>query len=189
MILAEVSFTQSLVLLVVTALLTGLVVPYVLKTVEYRKSTEQREREAASKRQAEIIAAQSKFLDELTTQLWGWRYMSMKVTYYGGTGSADEYASASQDYNAAVWDSLNQLRNQISRSRRLVSENAYQRLVSLYDLTLVALDKQLSQARFLEHDLERRGRFVELNHYIYESVTQDIDTILDELAAEMELKA
>ena len=62
-------FVQNVVLLLLTALLTGLLVPYVLNIADDRKSPRQKEREAALARQAKIIDAQSAFLDDPSRQL------------------------------------------------------------------------------------------------------------------------
>src|SRR5262249_61203733 len=72
-------FLEKVVILLLTALLTGLLAPYVLKRIDEAKSVEQKILDADLARQAKVIEAQSKFLDDLTETLWNWRYLSMKV--------------------------------------------------------------------------------------------------------------
>jgi hypothetical protein len=115
-------FLEKIVILLLTALLTGFLVPYVLKRVDEAKSVQQKIFEADLARQAKVIEAQSKFLDEITETLWNWRYLSMKVAYYGMGDQGPSYAAARKDYDLQIWDVLNRLRNQINRSRRLASE-------------------------------------------------------------------
>jgi hypothetical protein len=72
-------FLEKIVILLLTALLTGLLAPYVLKRIDDAKSVQQKILDADLARQAKVIEAQSKFLDDLTETLWSWRYLSMKV--------------------------------------------------------------------------------------------------------------
>ena len=93
------SFVESVVLLLLTAGLTGLLAPWVLKRVEERRL-----------RRGKIIEAQSKLLDDLSALLWGWRYMTVKVTYYAVKGDAERYAAARKDYDEKVWEVFNDMR-------------------------------------------------------------------------------
>src|SRR5262245_14161307 len=138
-------FLEKVVILLVTALLTGLLAPYVLKRVDEAKSVQQKILDADLARQAKVIEAQSKFLDDITETLWNWRYLSMKVAYYGMGDEGPSYTAARKDYELHIWDVLSRLRNQINKSRRLASENAYKTLVSLYD-QIVEIDAQLAAA-------------------------------------------
>src|SRR5947209_511654 len=138
-------FLEKVVILLLTALLTGLLAPYVLKRVDEARGVQQKIFEADLARQAKVIEAQSKFLDEITETLWSWRYLSMKVAYYGMGDQGPLYAAARKDYELQIWDVLSKLRSQINKSRRLASEEAYKTLVSLYD-RIVEIDAQLSQA-------------------------------------------
>src|SRR5262249_52640500 len=65
--------------------------------------------------------------------------------YYGTGDEGPSYAAARKDYELRIWDVLSRLRNQINKSRRLASENAYKTLVSLYD-RIVEIDAQLTEA-------------------------------------------
>ena len=215
-------FVQNIVLLLLTALLTGLLVPYLLKVVDDRKSTRQKEREAALARQAKIIDAQSQLLDDLTQQLWRWRYLCIRLTYYGGqvmperlTGDradrgrhgrrlisyrqvsrtaptlspegANLFKQAEEDYEREIWDVLNNIRNEISRSRRLVTERAYQKLLAFYKQDMMALENKIASVRREERDIDKRAAFLIINRQIFDDVTTSIDQMLNELAEEMKL--
>src|SRR5262249_13958543 len=124
-------FLEKVVILLLTALLTGLVAPYVLKRIDDAKSVQQKILEADLARQAKVIEAQSKFLDDITETLWNWRYLSMKVAYYGMGDQGPSYAAARKGYDLQIWEVLKRLRNQINKSCTLASEDAYKMLVSL----------------------------------------------------------
>lgn len=70
------AFLEKIILLVLTALITGFGIPYVLKRVEQRKLREQKKFEDDLARQGKIIEAQSKLLGDLSQLLWKWRYLA-----------------------------------------------------------------------------------------------------------------
>jgi hypothetical protein len=179
-------FVQQLILLGLTAALTGLLVPYILKSIDDRRARAQRERDAQVARQSKIIEAQSKFLDDISDYLWKWRYLSTKLAYYGWKNMKEKYAQSQQAYDDESWDLFNFIRNEISRSRRLVSEEAYKRLVSLYKDEMVKLDSRISKARE-EDESERCKSLGQLNSYISGHLTRKIDNVLRDLAFEVQL--
>jgi hypothetical protein len=180
-------FLEKVVILLLTALLTGFLVPYVLKRVDEAKSVQQKILEADLARQAKVIDAQSKFLDEITETLWSWRYLSMKVAYYGMRDQGPSYAAVRKDYELQIWDVLSKLRNQINKSRRLSSEKAYETLVSLYD-RIVEIDAQLSQAASESPTPEQSEELSRLNTLIRWKMTEELDEVVDLLAKELRLK-
>lgn len=182
-------FLEKLVFLALTALVTGFGIPYVLKRIEDRKLRQQKQFEAELSRQTKIIEAQSKLLDDLSETLWKWRYQAKKVVYYGAEESKERFDDAAKEYDDGVWEILNEFSREISRSRRLVSEKAYQELRSLYDYIVRDIDPKISA-------INKRG---ELNRKTVEEseqlsvrfsseVTQRIDDEIDRLASELDLK-
>ena len=186
----DADFAQSVALLALTAVLSSLLIPYVLKRVDHKRTLEQKEREAELARQAKIIEAQAQFLDDISQQLWNWRYLSMKVAYYGAQDAADrnqKYVDAENDYDKNIWDVFRLTRNEISRSRRLISNRMYDRLISLYEDQMVVLDKEIQGARSAPDASDRTEAFFILNNRIYGGVTSDIDELLNEIATELGL--
>jgi hypothetical protein len=113
--------------------------------------------------------------------------MAMRITYYGGIGDMERYGSAARDYDRDLWPVLSQIRQEISRARRLAPESIYTRLIGLYE-SVVKWDMQLRRIRANDEDLNRLA-FVEMNQVMFHEVTAQIDCTLDELAAQMQLKA
>ena len=180
-------FLEKVVILLLTALLTGLVAPYVLKRIDDAKSVQQKILDADLARQAKVIEAQSKFLDDITETLWNWRYLSMKVAYYGMGDEGPSYTAARKDYELHIWDVLSRLRNQINKSRRLASENAYKTLVSLYD-QIVEIDAELAAAARETPTPKQSEELSRLNTVIRWEMTEKLDEIVDLLAKELRLK-
>jgi hypothetical protein len=167
------TFAESIALIGLTALLTGLFAPYVLKEVDYRKTIQQK-----------LIDAQAKFLDDITGLLWRWRYLAMKVAYYGGEGIEDRYAAAWREYDESIWQVMNAMRTEVSRSRHLVSEARYWKLRGIYEDDMVRLDRELGDAH---RSVDRLEALSELNRQIYHEVTDRIDDTLAQVAAELGL--
>jgi hypothetical protein len=183
------NFVEKVVILLLTALLSGLLVPYVLKRVDEAKSAEQKTLEADLARQARVIEAQSKFLDEITETLWRWRYLSMKVAFYGGENhEAASFEAAFKEYDSQIWDVLSTLRNRITKSRRLASENSYKTLVSLYD-RIVEIDAQLTKVSREPPTFDRSVELSKLNELIRWEITEKLDEVVDSLAKELRLKS
>jgi hypothetical protein len=179
-------FLEKIILLALTAMITGFGIPYILKIVEQRKLREQKKFEADLARQGKIIEAQSKLLDDLSQLLWNWRYLAKKVVYYGAQGNTERYELARKQYDESVWDILNQFRAEISRSRRLVSEQAYDRLASLYNYVVHDLDMKISDIIATDGlDIEKSK---EISERFSLEVSEKLDDAIDKLAAELSLK-
>jgi hypothetical protein len=134
-----------------------------------------------------LIDAQAKFLDDTTEVLWNWRYLSMKVAYNGSQEYEEQYAKSVADYEAGIWDTLSRLRNQASKSRRLVSEKGYKTLVDLYR-DIVRLDGQLDQiVRQKAPARERAAALSPIHERLYSDMTQRLDESLAILAEEVKL--
>jgi hypothetical protein len=163
---------------VLTALITGFLVPHILKSVEEKRT-----------RQSKIVESQIKFLEDLSNLLWKWRYASVKVTFYGGAnGDMKNYDIARAEYDKDVWDLLQSLRAEISRSRRFVSEKTYIALLSLYD-EIKTLDRDMPVSiESKDLDVKLQQKYRELNIEIVNTFSQKIDDILDVVANELKLK-
>jgi hypothetical protein len=181
------TFWEQLLILLTTALLTGFIVPYVLKRIDEAKSIEQKLREAGIARQAKLIDAQSNFLDETAEVLWAWRYLSMKVAYDGSAPVDDLYAASVLEYQKGIWGILSRLRKQTSKARRLVSESGYERMVALYD-QIVELDGQIEGLVRAQMPLEKRTEaFSPIQVCLRNEMTEKLDSTLYALAKEVQL--
>lgn len=182
------SFLQQLILLCLTALISGLGIPYVMKVVEDRKLRRQKQFEADLARQSRLIEAQSKLLDDLTELLWKWRYLAKSVVYYRARNDRERYESARKQYEETVWGLLNEFRTEISRSRRLVSESAFKDLDALYDYVVHDLDLKISDL-MAQDGPQIQEEFRKMADRFSREVSAKLDQALDDLAAELHLKA
>ena len=179
------AFVQQLTLLVLGALITGLGVPAVLRRIDARKLREQKQFEADLARQSKLLDAQAALLDEITRLVWAWRYLAKQVVYYGSRGNEERYGAARAKYEDAVWGLLDALRTQISKSRRLVSEGAFQRLNDLYGYVVHDLDMKVSDLAG-RPDIDQVGCNQLASRFSTE-VSGRLDDALFELAQELRL--
>jgi RNAse (barnase) inhibitor barstar len=179
-------FVEKIILLLLAALVSGFGIPYVLKIIEQRKLREQKKFEADLARQAKIIESQSKLLDDLSQLLWKWRYLAKKVVYYGAQENTERYNVARKQYEEYIWDILNEFRTEISKSRRLVSEHAYEKLDSLYNYIVGDIDIKITQLIGRnEIDPQESGEIAER---FSKEVSRRLDDAIDDLAFELHLK-
>ena len=111
----------------------------------------------------------------------------MRVCFYSPKDKREKHKDAQEQYDEEIWDSLSTFRNQISRARRLSSEAAYRRFVSLYD-DITELDQNLTGLINNTSDDYRFPTFQEVQEYIRWQLTVKIDQELDFLASELHLK-
>ena len=179
-------FWEKVTLLAVTALLTGLLIPFILKSIDESRALEQRKNEAERSRQLKLIDAQAKFLEDLTEALWQWRYLSMKVVY---SGEPAEHAAAVKEYRVNIWNNLNRFRTLATKARGLVSERGHQDLLKLYE-TIVAYDARLDALVSGNTSGSARAAALSPMHgELRDRMTNEIDRVLDLVARETRLSA
>jgi hypothetical protein len=179
-------FIEKSILLVVTGLLSGFLIPFVLKKIDEQKAKEQRAKEAILNRQAKLIDAQAQLLETVSKLLWDWRYLIIKVTYYGGICTDERFNAAKKDYDATVWNILNQIRYQTSRSRSLISEEVYKELLEFY-MAIISHDKTLQKILQLEDSIKLGLELTDFNLKIFSDVSTAIDVLIHNLAKDVNL--
>ena len=187
MMFEDIQFRQSIVLLLLTAALSGFGIPFVLKIIDSRKHQAQAIFEARIGRQTKLLEAQASLLDELTELLWKWRYLAKQVVYYGARGDKIRFDKACQAYEETVWSLLDDFRTQISRSRRLISESAFSELNKLYDYVVHDIDQKVSSVAELDSDRINSVACEELSRRFSIEVSPMLDNALYELAKELRL--
>ncbi len=179
-------FIEKSILLVATGVLTGFFIPLILKRIDERKAKEQKTREAMLNRQAKMIDAQSQLLETISKLLWDWRYLIMKVTYYGGMYTEEHFKAAKIDYDTNLWSILNQIRYQTSRSRSLISEDVYKQLLGFY-MDIISHDKTLQKILQLEDSVKLGLELLDFNIKIFNDVSTSIDVLINDLAKDVNL--
>jgi hypothetical protein len=185
-VLTSDSFLQALFLLVVTAGLTGLLVPLVKARVDDRKFREQKIFESDLARQGKVIDAQAALLESLSDLLWSFLLLSIGVTYYAMQGDKAKLKAAWATYDTEAWSYFGKLRAEISQARRLTSPELHAELLSVYEQWFMGFDLDLTQAVKGGSDVSADA-WRELHFRVYREGTTVIDDVLTRLAEELRL--
>jgi hypothetical protein len=161
---------DSLILLGATAATSGFLVPFILKRIDAHRGIEEKDRELRRARRDKLVEAQAIFLDRLTEKLWKWRYIFMRVAYYGGVADEHSLEQAREAYGTQFWGILNDIRVELSRSRRLVSPEVLDALREFYD-QIVAWDRLLLTVSNIKDPVEKKLTYMDLNHKIFGEVS------------------
>ncbi|HWS89162.1 MAG TPA: hypothetical protein VN282_19475 [Pyrinomonadaceae bacterium] len=140
--LSSQSFLQGVFLLLLTALLTGLLVPLIKSQIDQKRLLQQKQFEADLARQGQVIDAQVKLLEDLAQILWEYEFLALKVSYYK-VKDESRYLKAVKEFDELSWQSFARIRAEISKSRRLTSKKTYQGLRELYKW-MIGKDTELS---------------------------------------------
>jgi len=106
------SLFEKIFLLLLTAIITGLLVPYISNTIQSKRSKNER-----------ILQAQSKFLDDITTVMLTYETLALDVSWYKQEQNNYDsmmYHNAVKRYTDRVVDLFAQWRIQLARARSLV---------------------------------------------------------------------
>jgi hypothetical protein len=143
--LVAVSFGESLVLLVVTAALTGVLAPIVLQITNRSRLKEQRLFEEELKRETAFFEAQAQFLKELGTAIWDYLEKALAVSY-AAKYSPKRFKQVWDVYDEESFALMGRIRSQVSMARTLFSSPTATRLHDFYSNWLEGhFDLQLSR--------------------------------------------
>jgi hypothetical protein len=179
-------FVEKLILLTFTAALSGFSIPYILRRIELQRASYEKDRDAERSRQEKILQAQSEFLDKLTDTIWQWRYMAVRVTYYGGGDETAMYDTAAQAYAEKFWIVLHAFRVEISKAYRLVSADSLRQLKSFYSQT-VKIDLELRRISSEPDPIQKQILYMDMNHRLYSAVSDEIDHLIEAVARDLRL--
>lgn len=138
------TYDQQINLLLITAVLTGVLVPSIKLFLDYMKERRAKKHDAALARQEKIVEDQIKLAEELTRLVWEYQFLCLKVSYYKAlTTDRPKYVKACEDFDANSWSLLSQIRTEISKAKRLTTPSVYARLNDFYNW-LNGVDSELA---------------------------------------------
>jgi hypothetical protein len=133
------SFIEKAAVIVLTALLSGLIVPYFIARYNNYASALQRANDLARSKNESILQAQSKMIEDFATVVLTYETLALDVSWYKTKDGKDEklYEKAYVRYSDRIADLLSNWRSLAARSQALTSPaisakmNAFQRRVFL----------------------------------------------------------
>ncbi len=181
-------FVEKLVLLFLTAGLTGFLVPLLFRRIDERKHRQQKLYEADLARQAKIIDAQVKLIEDLAELVWDYQLLLAAVPYYRQFEGRDLYPPALEAYEKNAIPLLGRIRAEISKSLRLTLPATYERLKAFYYKQLLELDLKVSVLAQKDKAGEDVGAdWSKLLRFVVDELSEIVDKIIADLAEELEL--
>lgn len=194
-------FVENAVLLLLTALITGLIVPVVLRRIDEGRQEiqsaaqelrlrEQKRFEADLARQTKVIDAQGAFLNTIADLLWEYQLLFIAVPYYHQfPQQRGRYLEAVQEYHAKAGECLGRIRAEISKGMRLTTRAMFEELKDLYYRDLFDYDLRLT--RLVEKDMagatENTPEWSLVQRLAVEDLSTAVDDILGRLATALHL--
>ena len=184
------TFVQSVALLLATAALTGLLVPWIKGKVDAKSHREQKKYEADLARQQKIIDAQATLLTDFADAAWGYHALLAQVTYYklegfyGLKGQQGQYDTAFQVYDQKSWEFLSRLRVQMSKAQSLTERETQDHLEMLFR---ELLDRDGDLSVMASRPDATAQEWQQLHTTIFWTLGAKIDGVLSRIAAEVEL--
>ena len=189
-------FLEKATLLCLTAGLSGFFVPYVLKQIDDRKLREQKfvdarrlqeqkEFDSNLTRGNNVLEAQIKLLENLSESLWELQLLSLAVSYYKVHPDQERYEIALKEYDEKSWGLFKDVRCEVSKSARLVSEGQYHKLLIFFNRNLIQqVDEKLMGLIENNASLEDWKKHYDWLLYRF---PEKIDDIITPLAKELRL--
>jgi len=182
------SFFEKVLLLLITAGLTGVLIPTIDSRLSENRLRDQMVFEEQLQRQHDVLNAQIELLRNLSKLAWEFQLMNINVSFYRLNGDETDFQTAVERYQNNSGTLLGQIRAELSISRRLVSPEMYQRLAGLYFDTLLPIDSSLEW--LIKQDAETLGNEWQKQHdQSFGDAQTQIDEVLNELAVELRLTA
>jgi hypothetical protein len=189
-------FLEKATLLLITAGLSGFFIPFVLrqiderklkeqKKIDARKLQEQKEFDASLIRENNILEAQIKLLENLSKALWELQLLSLAVSYYKIHPNEERYKESRKNYDEKSWELFKDVRCEVSKATRLISEESYNSLLDFFSTNLIQeMDEKLMELIESNASLED---WKEHYRFILQDFPSKIDTVVRLLAQELRL--
>jgi hypothetical protein len=184
--IADANFVRTVLLLLVTGALTGLLVPYVKARMDDQKLRDLKRFEADLARQSKVIESQVLLLERLAELLWGFHFLCLEVSYYGISANKKKYQAAREKYDRESWDYFLKIGTETGKALRLVSSDSYSKLKDFYDYWMIDTDNSIAR---LNAKPATEQEWTQHHHEIFEGGAERINTVLGQLARELRLEA
>lgn len=200
-------FIEKATLLLLTAGLSGFLIPYVLKQIDDRKLRrqkkidadrleeqkefdaqklqEQKEFDSNLVRENNVLDAQINLLEKISEALWELQLLSLAVSYYKVHPNQKRYEASFNNYDENSWMLFKNIRCEISKSARLISGNKYKDLLDFFDEYLIQeVDQKLMK---LIENSTSIDEWREYHYWLLKDFPKEIDYIVTSLAEELRL--
>jgi hypothetical protein len=181
------AFIQSLLLVLVIAVLAVVLVPPIKARMDRHRLRAERRFQAEVTRQEIVIESQAELLDNISELLWGLVTMALEVAYHKREPAGEQLAAeAFQLYNDQVWDYLADLRSEVSQAARLVSPQAAEQLDGVRQEWLDKAHMLLVKLARLEEASKEQWK--SYDDYLLDEFSAKVDSVISAIAQETGLR-
>jgi len=122
-VLTSQSFVEKATLLLLTVLLSGYMVPFLIARYNNEAAIRQKSEDLARSKNDAILQAQSKLLEDLSTVILTYETLALDVSWYKTPNGKDDgmYRKAYERYSERIVDLLSGWRSLIAKSQMLTS--------------------------------------------------------------------
>jgi hypothetical protein len=205
------SLQNGLILLLVTALVSGVFAPFVVNRIQAKNQERLKVFEADVARQSKIIEEQAALITRMSTVLWEFQLTLIAPLYYGQPGlrrggtpretqsqdslpdpsreaQMEPYKDAAKNYLANAGRILGTIRAEIGGAVRLVPARQSKALRDLYYQELLHLDLKVTRLITQGPTGENEKEWQTTQSYILSDLAVKLDSVVDELAEALGLK-
>jgi hypothetical protein len=182
-VLASESFVEKLMLLLITAALSGLLLPYVLTRYNNSVAARQKAADIARSKNESILQAQAKLVEDLAAVVLTYETLALDVTWFRTSVAKDEkmYQRAYERYSDRIVDLISTWRSLTARSQTLTSPSVsvkigdfLARVFSEQDTPLVALSRANASEKEWEDQHYRNEEMLTEAHLLVSQIMDDI---------------
>jgi hypothetical protein len=184
-LIGDASFLGNAALLILGAVLTGFLVPFVKARLDDASARRKQLLEAELARQSEFLQSQIDLLTSFSDATWEFLFDAFKVSYAEAWEEEAAKNAAWEAYEPLSWKHLGKIRAIISKSKRLLSEACHKNLIATYDW-LWHYDDELAIHLSEGHTQEEWRGFHE---YHFAEAAARMDQAIAHLANELRLSA
>jgi len=158
-------FKEKVQLLLLTALLTGILVPSITSILAELRSRNERVKTAELAKQASLIRSQEEFLVQLEKTIFQFHTQAAALAWYRSQQPDNaKYERAREAYDQAAWKFMADMHASVSKAKRITSPEVFRALQvhqhrwEVLDLDLVRLSRKDAAPEVWLKMLERINR-------------------------------
>lgn len=142
--LLGVTFNESLILLGVTAALTGVLAPIIVGITNSSRLNEQKQYEEGLKRETAFFEAQNDFLKDYSGAVWAYLQKGLQVSY-AGKYQTEGFMDVWNEYDKGTWPLFGRIAYDVSMATTLFSRETADELNYFYHWLQNTFDFALSE--------------------------------------------
>jgi hypothetical protein len=150
------------------------------KRADEKKNQKQKiEQQEKQERDARIKELQ-RFLDNLNTVFWNWRYLAKKVPYYAAT-NPEQFKLAAKNYSDNIWDVLTTIKILDTRAKILFGDSLKAPFKDIYEYMAYNIDPKVESLIQMEGKAEFENKAHELSKLFSDEVSNELTGKIEQM--------